>query len=373
MIKVLQVLPRLRRGGSQTFVMNLYRNIDRTKVQFGFIVFSEERDEFYNEIISMGGEVFFFEKFNGINYFKIKKDFSRFLDKHTEYQIIHFHVYTTANLYIDIAKKHGLKTIVHSHSTSNGKNLKSIVKYFFQKPLKRKADMLFACSDEAGQWLFGKKAMLNSNYFFIPNGIDINKFRFNLLKRKEIRSYYNIQNKKVIGHVGSFQHPKNHKFLLSVFNEICKNDKSFVLMLVGDGYLKCNILKQIKNYHLEDSVILVGNVPNVFDYLNSFDVFAFPSLWEGLPLSVIEAQVSGLNCIISNNITKNVCVTNFISYLNLKSKSEWANEIIKKSFIDRTADRFNENNLALQFDIKNVAIKIENLYETSLIENENIK
>ena len=192
MIRVLQVLPRLRRGGSQAMVMNIYRSIDHNKIQFDFIIFTKDHDDYYDEIIANGGRVYHFEKFNGLNFFKIKSNFNKFLREHNEYKIIHFHVYSTASIYIPVAKKNGLKTIIHSHSTSNGKGVMALIKNALQLPLRNQADYLFACSSEAGKWLYGKKAISRDNYFFIPNGIPLNQFNFSKEKRMNIRKKYII-------------------------------------------------------------------------------------------------------------------------------------------------------------------------------------
>ena len=362
MIRVLQVLPRLRRGGSQAFVMNLYRCIDRTKIQFDFIIFTKDHDDYYDEIINMGGKIYHFEKFNGLNYFSIMKKWKVFLKEHKEYKIIHFHVYSTASLYISLAKKNGLKTIVHSHSTSNGKGIKAHIKNTLQLPIRWKSDYLFACSTDAGRWLFGDKATKKKNYFIVPNGIDLQHFYFDSERRQQTRAALSLNDKFVIGHVGGFETPKNHPFIIDVFNDISKQYDSAMLLLVGDGTFLDDIKERVKQLGLNDRVVFAGLHSDVAPLLDAMDVFFFPSLWEGFPVSLVEAQASGLNCIVSDSITLDAKLTNNIFYLSLTndSKTNWINSLFSSKNDERT--RFNMDERLLRFDMKNVCKDLSTFY-----------
>ena len=363
MIRVLQVLPRLRRGGSQAFVMNLYRNIDRTKVQFDFIIFTNDRDDYYDEIYSLGGKVYHFEKFNGKNYFRIRKSFNSFLENHPEYDIIHIHVYSTASIYLPIAKKHGLKTIIHSHSTSNGNGFLSLIKNIMQLPLRKEADYLFACSTDAGKWLFGKKAIHKQNYRFIPNGIDLKCFNYDPYARDDLRKKLGVSDNFVVGHVGGFETPKNHPFIIKVFKKLYEVNQNARLLLVGDGTYEESIKRMVKEYDLDKAVIFAGLQSNVAPFLFAMDVFFFPSLWEGLPVSVVEAQASGLPCILSSSITKDVAITDLVLYSDLKADiSNWVHELAKFSERKRaTLSKFNFESIST-FDIANVSLNLVSFY-----------
>ena len=331
MIRILHVLPRLRRGGSQALVMNLYRHIDKTKYQFDFIIFTNDKDDYYDEILSLGGKVFHFHKFNGKNFFSIRKEWENFFRAHPEYRILHSHVRSFASIYIPVAKKNGVKTIIHSHSTSNGHGFKGFIKSILEFPLRFQADYLMACSKEAGIWLFGKKAISKENYLFLPNAIDLKKFAFNYEKRLEVRKKLHIPlDSVVIGHVGGIEKPKNHVFLLSVFKKIMEFNKNSFLLLVGDGTLQKHIENLAVELNVSDKVLFLGNQASVYDFYSAFDILVFPSLWEGLPVTLVEAQASGLKCLVSNKITKDVLISDCLEYKSLKeSPLSWAKRTIE--------------------------------------------
>ena len=325
MIRILQVLPRLRRGGSQAMVMNLYRAINRNEVQFDFIIFTKDHDDYYDEIYQLGGKVYSFTKFNGKNIVKIIKEWNSFFEIHLEYKILHSHVRSFASIYIPIAKKHGLTTIIHSHSTSNGKGLTGIIKSILELPLRYQADYLFACSTEAGKWLFGEKALSRDNYRFIPNAINVRDFIFSLDARKRIREHYCIGDEIVVGHVGGFETPKNHTFIIECFRSFLGMYPNAKLMLVGDGTFEKSIRDLCSSFGITQSIVFAGLQSNIGPFLSAMDVFLFPSLWEGLPVSVVEAQASGLNCLLSDTITRDVELTDLLTYYSLsRNASEWA-------------------------------------------------
>lgn len=329
-IRILHVLGTLNRGGAETMIMNIYRSIDRTKIQFDFMIHTDKECDYNDEIIKFGGKIYNVPRYIGRNHFKYKKAWDSFFNIHPEYKIVHGHMRSTASIYLKIAKKHGLITIAHSHSTSSrGNKFEQLVKNIMQFPIRYIADYLFACSDEAGKWLFGRNVLNKGNYKVIKNAIDIEKYTFNEVKRNEIRETLSIEDKFVVGHVGSFTYPKNHKFLISVFYEVQKQYKDSILLLVGDGELRPYIQKQIDDLGINDKVKLTGVVANVNDYMQAMDVFVFPSLWEGLPVTVVEAQASGLQCFISDKVTEEVCITPCIKSISLnESVKNWAYKII---------------------------------------------
>ncbi|MGF7057747.1 glycosyltransferase family 1 protein [Brassicibacter mesophilus] len=335
-IRILHVLGRLDRGGAETMVMNLYRNIDRSKVQFDFVKHTEDECDYDDEILKLGGKIHTISRYNGKNHYKYMHQWRTLFEAHPEYKIIHGHMRSTASIYLKIAKNYGVTTIAHSHSTaSRGNKLEQIIKYLLQLPVRYEADYLFACSDEAGRWLFGKKSVKKSNYRLFKNAIDINKYLFNQATRNKIRKILGIEDKFVIGHVGSFTYPKNHKFLVEVFNEVKRRKNNSTLLLLGDGELRENIITQIERLGIEDNVILLGNVPNINEYLQAMDVFAFPSIFEGLGISVIEAQTAGLPCVVSDNVPEVAFITKVVSRVQMDVHL-WENKILDYCNYERT-------------------------------------
>lgn len=329
MIRVLQVMGGLNRGGAETMVMNFYRVMDRNEIQFDFITHDKEKMDYKDEIEKMGGKVYVFPKFKGYNIVTYRNTWKSFFKNHPEYRILHSHLRSYASIYFPIAKKYGLKTIIHSHSTSNGNGFKSIVKYLLQKPLAKQADYLFACSKEAGEWLYGSDRINDDNYYLVKNSIDINKYRYNKKIRDNYRKELNLDNKLVLGHVGRLSKPKNHIFLLKVFKKILEKNSNVILLIIGDGDLKEEINNKIKELDLEDKVYMLGSREDVEYILQAIDIFLFPSFWEGLPVSVIEAQASGLPCILSNTITDEVKLLDNLEYLPIdKGEDLWADTLL---------------------------------------------
>jgi glycosyltransferase involved in cell wall biosynthesis len=367
-IRVLHVFGRLDRGGAETMIMNLYRNIDRTKIQFDFVKHTEELCDYEGEIKGLGGKIFSLPRYTGKNHIFYKKRWDKLLNKNPQYKIIHGHLRTTAAIYLKIAKKYGLITIAHSHSTaSRGNLLEKKIKDIMQISIKYYADYMFACSEAAGKWLFGKDVTLKANYKCFNNAICIEKYRFDNFARAQMRAELGIQDKFVIGHVGSFTYPKNHTFLIRIFNEIQKYNNEAFLLMVGEGQLKNKIENEIKFLKLQDKVIFTGNIQNVNDYLNIMDVLVFPSIYEGLPVSIIEAQANGLPCVISDLITKEVKITNLVEFFSIKKEPlEWVN-LINTLKRDENTDYIN-GMIKSDYNIKNLAKWYENFIRSLLLE-----
>lgn len=325
-IRVVQVFASLDRGGAETMIMNLYRKIDRNKIQFDFVVNESTADYAYEkEIISLGGRIFRVPRFTFLNYFRYKQIWIDLLENHPEWNIIHGHHTSPAFAYLSVARRNKLITIAHSHIAGTEKNLKSYMKRLMRFPLRYISDYLFACSDKAANWMFGENA---KNVHVINNSIDSVLFSFNNDTRNNIRQRLGIERKFVIGHIGRFQMQKNHSFLVEIFNEIKKVNEEAILLLIGDGELKDPILKQVEQLKLGESVVFLGVREDVPELLSAMDVFLFPSLYEGLPVTLIEAQANGLKTIASDTITKEVKVTKLIEFLSLKKKPKyWAERV----------------------------------------------
>lgn len=357
-VRILHVLGRLDRGGAETMIMNMYRHIDRSRIQFDFIIHTEETCDYSNEVTSLGGVIYSVPAYNGRNHFKYKSAWRNFFKEHPEYKIIHGHVRSTGAIYLKIAKRFGLATIAHSHNTSSGKGLDAIVKNLLQYPLRHTADILLACSVDAGRWLFGKKIDQKSNFKVIKNAIDIDKYKFNEGKRDFVREQTNLKDKYIIGHVGRLCYQKNQLFLIDVFVEILKVRSDAILMLIGEGELRGEIEKKISDNNLEKHVILIGSVENVNDYFQAMDVFVFPSHYEGLGIVLIEAQAAGLKCVVSDNIPNEAIVTKLVKTMSLNSSiNSWVNEVLHKP------DNHNRTDIKVINAIKNKGYSISDLTE----------
>ncbi len=359
-IHILHVLGGLDAGGAESFVMNLYRSIDRTKVQFDFIKHVSQKCMFEDEILSLGGKIFICPRYTGKNHFKYCKWWNEFFFNHPEYKIIHGHVRSTSAIYLLIAKKHGLITIIHSHSTSNGKGTMGMLKTVMQYPTRYIADYLFACSEKAGKWMYGQYVSQKLNYKIVPNGIDLARFEFKLQKRKQIRQYLGIQdNEMVIGHVGRFTAAKNHEFLIRVFQAYREKHAYAKLLLVGEGELLESIKSKCRELNILENVIFTGNRSDMENFYQAMDVMVFPSLWEGLGIVLIEAQANNLPCFVSKTIPKEAIITDSVKTLSLHEIRPWVKEIENLKKCDRSAPM----NMGLQkYNMKTISRKMQKFY-----------
>lgn len=360
-IRILQVFATLDRGGAETMIMNIYRNIDRSKVQFDFIV-NEDKDEYAyeREIKDLGGKIYRLPRYNIKNHFLYRKKWEQLLSNHPEWNIIHAHHTTPAFIYLKVAKSFNRITIAHSHTAGSEKSIKSCVKVLLRYPLRHVADYLFACSESAAKWMFGE---YSDSTFIIKNAIDTKKFTFSNVIRERKRKELGIENKFVIGHIGRFQTPKNHVFLIDIFKEIYNKDKNSVLLLVGDGELRSSIEKKVKELRLMNNVIFTGVRTDVPELLQAMDVFVFPSLYEGLPVSLIEAQAAGIKIFASTNITKEVKITKLVNFISLKKSPEyWAELILSACKNGYERKDMRKEIIDAGYDINENAKKIEKFY-----------
>nr|WP_295761721.1 glycosyltransferase family 1 protein [uncultured Intestinibacter sp.] len=327
-IRVLHVIGKMNRAGAETMIMNIYRKIDRTKIQFDFMVHTEEKCDFDDEILSLGGRIYRVPRFKGSNILSYKRTWNNFFKEHKEYKIIHGHIGSSAAIYLKIAKKYGLYTIAHSHNTEMGEGIKGMMYKIFSYPTRYIADYFFACSNLAGICRFGKDIVYKKNYLVLKNAIDSEKFIYNESIRKNKRKELGIEGKFVIGNVARFNIQKNHEYLIEIFKLVIQKNENAILMLVGDGERKELIIDKINKYKLGSKVIFTGVRDDVHDIMKAMDVFVFPSLYEGLPVTLIEAQAAGLPCLISDTITDEVCITPLVEKLPInKEPIVWAKKV----------------------------------------------
>ena len=353
-IRVLQVVSIMNYGGLENFIMNVYRNIDRDKIQFDFLVNKEGKGKFDDEIISMGGRIYKISSFSPYNYFSYVKKLDAFF-KQMNYGVIHSHINSSSAIVLAVAKKNNIKIrISHSHIDREGGNykfLKKILKNFVNK----NATIKLACDEDAGKWLFKK------NFNVVRNAIDTTKFEFDKLKADSVKKILNINSGELsFIHVGRFDPQKNHKFLIELFEDLVKYNKSFKLFLVGEGQLKNQIINLVKEKKLENNVFFLGARNDVHILLQGMDYFLMPSLYEGLPITLIEAQASGIRIFASNTISKNVNLTNNMFFLDINDKESFI-----KCIIDNLKyERYNTKELLVDknYDIKDLVNYLEKIY-----------
>lgn len=316
-LRITHVFGIMNRGGAETFIMNVYRKIDRNKIQFDFIVHSEEKGDFDDEISALGGEIYSIPRYTGTNHYSYKKAWRKLLPKLNNSKVIHSHINSTASIFFKILKKEGFYLIAHSHSTSNGSGLSSKVKNIYQKKINTYSDTNFACGEDAGNWLFGA-----GKFDILKNGIDPENFSFSIENRINIRKELAIEDNLVFGHVGSFNEVKNHDFIIDTFKSYHSSQPNSSLLLVGDGKLKKIIEKKVNKYGIIDSVKFLGLQSDISSLMSAMDVLLFPSLYEGIPVTLIEAQSVGLTCFVSDKVSKEASISEYIKFIEIDAGTE---------------------------------------------------
>ena len=334
MLRVLHIVNKMSYGGIETFIMNIYRNIDRNKVQFDFAVYSDQEGDYDKEITQLGGKIYRFidRRKNPIQYYKGWNNFLK--NNRDKYIAIHMHVSSlTTILPIKLAKKYNIKNrIIHAHSTLQCGTLHKVFIFFNKIIYKKYATDLIACSTEAGNYVFG-----NNSFDILKNGIDAKRYNYNYDERVKIRTELKIKDEMIFVNVGRFVKLKNHLFLLRVFKKINEINPNTILILIGDGEERNAIEQNINELKLNDCVKLLGNINNVYEILQGCDIFLMPSVYEGLPLACIEAQASGIKCFISDTISKETDITGLVKFISLDLKEdEWAKFIIENCNYFRT-------------------------------------
>lgn len=371
MKKILHYVGSMNRGGMEMFIMNLFRHIDRRELMFDFAIHKTNVGDFQEEICNLGGSWYFFPPMRK-NPVKYREAWRKFWKTHAgEYCAFHFHTNSLANIIaLDEAAKAGVPIrIVHSHSSMANKGrlqwLNDILHKLHQKKLPVLATHLFACSDKAASWLFGDMKIGSLPVMQINNGIDIEKFRYDEMNRNHIRKTAKLDGLKIVGHVGAFLPVKNHKFIVEVIEKAYEMDSSIRCVFIGQGRLYAEIKKMVAAKQLQDVVLFLGVQDNVHEWLSAMDVFLMPSLYEGLPVSLIEVQVNGLPAIVSDTITDTVKLQKNMQYKALSDgPAAWAEEIIK--VMDNGCRAYNSECVAAGgFDIKETAA----LYEKIICEN----
>ena len=368
-VRILHILGNTQLGGAESRIMDLYRHMDRSVVQFDFAVHSKEEGYFNEEIRKLGGRIFRVPRFRVLNYFSYCRAWKKLLQEHrdadgrSEFHMIQGHMTSTAAIYLPIARKCGIETtIAHARSAGVDKGLKGILTRFLRRNLSKKADYLFTCSELAGISVFGKKAVEQGRTRFLPNAIDCQKFAPDPLVREKIRRELGIEKCYVIGHVGRFHYAKNHEYLLRVFAELVKRKtRDYVLLLLGEGSGMEDIRILSRELGIGDKVYFLGNKSNVNDYYQAMDYFVYPSRFEGMPGTIVEAQTAGLRCLMSDTICKEVIATELVTTRSIREDPGlWADEIEQHLQYQRSSrvDEMKE----LGFDVHGQAVLMTDFY-----------
>lgn len=362
MIRVLQVVGKMHYGGMETFIMNVYRHIDREKVQFDFLVHYDEPGEYDDEIRRMGGKIYHMPRTVPQNYFKYKKALLKFFTEHQEYKIIHGHLHSVAYIYHDIAKRTGDRVcITHAHANGYDKNPKSMLAYYMSLLAQKNTDIFFGCSKEACEKFFPKAIRQGKKTVIVKNGIDVGAYRYSKQTDDAVRREQGLSNNFVIGHIGRFSPAKNHEFLLRIFSEIVRKKPESRLVLVGKGPLEQNIRALADELSLTEHIVFLGARSDVPRLLQGMDVFLLPSLYEGLGIVLVEAQAAGLKCFASDTVSKEAEVTDLLTYCELERSAEyWADKVLASIPYER--EDKTQDIISSGFDINETAAMLEQFY-----------
>lgn len=363
MLRVLQVVTHMNRGGLETMLMNYYRHMDRDKVQFDFLTHRPYDGDFGEEIHALGGKIYHLPLLNPFSKAYLS-ELDRFFKEHPEYSVIHVHQDCLGGVILRAAAKNGVPVrIAHSHTSHQTKDLKYPIKLVYRRIIPRYATDLFACAKAAGNWMF-----CGAPFKILNNAIDARAFRFSGEIRKAVREEFGIsENEILMGHVGSFTPPKNHAYLIDIFNEVQKK-RPARLLLVGDGEGRTSIEEKVKAAGLSDKVIFAGLRTDVNRLLMAMDVFVMPSLYEGVSFASVEAQASGLPCIISDKTPLECDVTGRVRQIALDDGPEaWAETVIAEADRIRKDPDVNARDTygeicAAGYDINENAAKLQRYY-----------
>lgn len=349
----------MHRAGLETMLMNYYRNMNRDEIQFDFLTHRPYKSDYDDEILSLGGKMYYAPRLypqNYLNYFKWMKDFYA---KHLEYQIIHSHIDAMSYLPLMTAKKAGVPIrIAHSHNTSIDRDFKYPLKQLFRTQITGVANVYCACGKEAGQFLFGKRP-----FKVIPNAIEVDRFLYHQEVRHRVRMKLNLSGKYVVGHVGRLSYQKNHDYLIDIFEELYQRDQNARLLLIGTGDKEKALRDKVQKKALEEAVLFLGNREDVNELYQAMDIFVMPSFFEGIPVTGIEAQFSGLTCLFSDRVPSEVDFSGNCVFIPLSAnKSVWVRKIMEER---KEKDRLAKSQrvVGTQYNIQNAHSILEDYYK----------
>ncbi len=365
MLRILHSVSNMDRGGIETMLMNYYRNIDRDKIQFDFICNKLKPGDFDEEIKELGGRIFHSPGLGPWKYPEYMRFMKGILAENPDIKIVHAHNEGMAFYPLSGAKRAGLDVrIAHAHNTRTAKDYKWALKVLCKKMLPCTANYLWGCGNAAGIYYFGKEKWERCGRL-INNAIPLDSFKFNQNVRDEIRKEYGLSDSLVIGHVGRFSAQKNHLRLIDIFSAVVKKRPDAKLILIGEGELTDSVNTKVGHMGLNENVINLGLLSDVGKMYQAMDVFAMPSLFEGLPVVGIEAQASGLPCIYSDKVSDEAVILPYSKRVSLSAEDDvWADALINNA---AGADCRKEGYRFVAgagYDVKEEAKKLEKLYES---------
>ena len=364
-IKVLHVIGIMDYGGAETMIMNLYRKINKEEFQFDFLVHRNRIGQYDKEIKDLGGNIYYIPEFKIYNWKSYKKACVDFFSKHNDYDIVHGHIESCAEIYLNAANEQGICTVAHCHSAGFQSLIPKLLYNFLTHNTRNVSNYFLACSQEAGENRFGNNVVNSARFLIFNNGIDTEKYVYTEERHNTLKKEWNVENKRIIGHVGRMSQEKNQRFLLEIFKKICSIQNNVELFLVGDGQEKEALEKQAKDLNISENVRFLGSRSDVADLMNLFDVFVFPSIYEGLPLVLVEAQAADLPCVVSEAIVSEAIFTDKIKKLSLNDSHErWVTEVL--ALLNRN-DMRNDNYALIcekGFDINDTVMRLEEFYKS---------
>lgn len=362
-IRVLQVLDCINyNSGVSAVVMNYYRYLTQERVKCDFLLYESAERAFEEEITAHGSKIYTTGQPNGRKIVAYRKKVEQFFSEHVgEYEIVHVHIPNAAFVILSCAKKYGIPVrIIHSHNARGADGIgKKIRNFVLNKWGICYANYFMACSVAAGEYLFGRRRCLQGRVKVLNNAILLDKYRYDVKKRKQIRDEWGIGEETLLGHVGRFVEQKNHMGLLDIFSKLCELGWNGKLVLLGDGELKSAIEKKAEDLRLNDRIIFAGVVTNVNEYMSAMDILLLPSLYEGLPVVCVEAQAAGLPCVVSDRVSKEIQISGNVKFLDINDIEAWC-ECIRKIQVDEQK-RSNQRELD-NYDIIKQAKRLEELY-----------
>ena len=363
MIQILHSVSNMDRAGVETMLMNYYRHMDREKVQFNFLCNKTKPGAYDDEIISLGGKIYRTPSLNPAKYPQYLRYMRQLFCEHPEYRIIEAHNGPLGLYALYAAERCGIPNrIFHAHGTDISFDFKWPLKKLCKSRLPHHCNLNWACGADAARHYFGDKTVSAGNYRIVPNAVDTGRFAFSESSRQRIRKKYGLGSKVVIGHVGRFVAVKNHGFLIDVFQRLHKAQPDSALVLLGDGELQRAMEQKARQTGLERHILFMGNVSNADEWYQAMDAFVMPSSNEGLPVVGVEAQAASLPCILSENITKEVVISDRVIFVALeKAPEEWAKIILRAVQKNKREDMAKQIASA-GYDIRVEAEKLQNQY-----------
>ena len=367
-IRVLQVVAKMERNGYESRIMDIYRNLDRSRVQFDFYTHRKDKGDFDDEIIGLGGKIYYNNAISPIHFLGYLKELNSFFREH-HYDIVHSHLNSYSGWVLLAAKHNGVKVrIAHSRNSGFDPGWKTIFKRASKLIINIPPTHRFACSKKAGIWLFGRAFERDRNSKVIPNAFNCDAFAYNRETRENVRKELGIDTETAVVNVGRLTPQKNHEMIFEVFKSFNQRQPDSRLYLFGDGELKEQIRALADAMEISGRVTFMGNRPDVSKYLNAMDIMLFPSLYEGFGTVAIEAQCNGLPVLASDVLPEETRVTALIKYRALKDPiSEWAEDLESLVRQNDRQDHSSEMKKA-GYDMRTNALNMQNFYLKSIKE-----